>query len=150
MFVDGSRIDSLHALLVFLQCQGFLRFFTRHQPSGSVRGRIVPLRISFSDGENTAVTHIDRNQHSFSFVRCDCAFSEYHLVCVDIVMNRVERIGAGKAGSFQQDFRHFFPVPACKLLADLHVVQIGFQIFSGQIAEILRHLRFVRFPLQLF
>ena len=46
--------------------------------------------------------------------------------------------------------RHFFPVPACKLLADLHVVQIGFQIFSGQIAEILRHLRFVRFPLQLF
>ena len=115
-----------------------------------MRGRIVPLRISFSDGENTAVAHIDRNQHSFSFVRCDCAFSEYHLVCVDIVMNRVERIGACKAGSFQQDFRHFFPVPACKLLADLHVVQIGFQIFSGQIAEILRHLRFVRFPLQLF
>ena len=62
----------------------------------------------------------------------DRALPQDHLLRINVVMDRVERLSAGHSGSLQQDFRHLLSVPAGKTLTDLHIMQVISQVLSIQ------------------
>ena len=71
----------------------------------------------------------------------DGTFAQNHFFGIDVIVYGVEGFHRSHAGSFQQDFRHFFAVSSCEALADLYVVKVIFQEAAVQPAKVFRRIQ---------
>ena len=124
IFINRSGINTLHCLSVFVHAKICFRLCSGHKSSCSVRCRIIPLGISFSNSKHTSISHIYWNQHFLSTMGCYCALSQNHFICINIIMNCMEGFSASHPGSLQNNLSHFLSASSCKSLADFNIVKV--------------------------
>ena len=113
-YLSGKYLeDYLHDVEI-CQAKICFRLCSGHKSSCSVRCRIIPLRISFSNSKHTSISHIYWNQHFLSTMGCYCALSQNHFICINIIMNFMEGFSASHPGSLQNNLSHFLSASSCE------------------------------------
>ena len=64
-----TEVDENADVAVFVDIKVLLCGSARHDPSGTVRCGIIPIRIAFADSNKTSITHIHRNYNPFTIMR---------------------------------------------------------------------------------
>ena len=72
-------------------------------------------------------------------MRRDRAFAQDHFLCIDVVVDRMKHLIRFQPCTVKDILCHPFPVPACKALTQLYVMQIILQRDSGQPAKVFRY-----------
>ena len=83
-----------------------------------------------ADSQDAAVPHIDGDQDLFALMGGDGSLPQNHFFSIDIIVDGMESICISDPAPLQQDLGHFLPIPPCKMLADLNIVEIILQVFS--------------------
>ena len=105
---------------------------------------MVPLGIAAADGEDAAVTHVDRDEDALALVSGDRALSKDHFFRVDVVVHRMERFARRDADVLKQFLGDLFAVQSCEALAELDVVQIVIEILTEEKCKVGRHGHLLR------
>ncbi len=90
-FIQGGAahrggVHVFHLFFVFRKGKRPLRLCPAHQAAGTVRRGIIPVCVSFSRADQTAVSHVDGNQQFFALLRGNRAFPQNHVFRVDVIM----------------------------------------------------------------
>ena len=116
----------------------------------------VPVGISLSCTDKASVTHIYRDKEFFAFLCGNCAFAEYHVFSIYIIMNRCETFKDVYSHTLDYFVHHCLTVEDGKFLNDFHIMDILFKEFALCIGEMFRNVRilcildFFDFGLDLF
>ena len=106
-----------------------------------MRRGVVPVRFAAPDGEDAAVTHVDRDEDALARVRRNRPLAENPLLGVDVVVYGVERIACRQSRPFEKDTRKDFAIPPREVLTDLDVVQVVRKVAAEKEREIGGNLR---------
>ena len=142
---DAGGIDTGHLLTVFPQGQLCESFLPAHQPAGTMRCGVIPVRITFANADQAAVTHVDGDQQLFTRPGGHGAFAQDHVVGVDIVVNGSELLHSCQTHSGQDHVHHGFAVQCSKMLDDTHIVDIVVEQLTGHPGQILGNINRVFF-----
>ena len=111
-------------------------------------GRIIPVLISLSNTNKRTIAHINGNQQFFSILCRYSALSQNHGISINIIMNGCKFFFYFQLHSFHQFIHHCFAVQYCKVLYQLHIMNIIFHKRAFAISKVFwdfcLYLRFQR------
>ena len=84
----------------------------------------VPILIALANADERAVTHIDGDEKLLACLCRDCTLTEYHLIHVYVIVNGLEGLDSCPATTLKNNLCHLRAVSLCKLLTDIHVVEV--------------------------
>ena len=88
------------------------------------------MGITFGDSQNRAVTHINRYQDAFAFVRGNGAFTQNSFVNVNVIVYCMKTFTGTDTRPLQQNFSDCFTILFGKFLTVRQIVQIFMKKFS--------------------
>ena len=97
-----------------------------------MRGRTIPVRVTFSFTNQQTVTHVEWDNHFFTLIGSNGSFSNDPVGRVDEIMHGVNRVHGLVIFTqvFEYGFRHSLVVELRVSLSNNHIDKIFIHIFS--------------------